>query len=400
MRISYSAIETFKKCPQKYKFKEIDRLKEPPSLDAMFGAAIHDALQYFHSQKQLLSAQAGPALENLLSYFSEKWSEKKEKLADRNLPDFQLQLIKQDAKNLLTNYYNDNKDKQLHIVALESKFEVPIKHGDDFHILTGKIDRIDRLKDGSFEIIDYKTGRQLPSQDTVNENLQLAIYHLGLIAKWPEFESRNIKSTLYFLKHREKISAEKKTEDLTNTKDKLVKTIEEIQNSKFNPIASPLCDFCGFKDTCPMWKHKTAVNNEQITVNENQIQQAITEFFELKDTISKNEKRLDELKSQINAFCDQNNLEQVFGDNGSIMRQLQQRYEYEPQKIQEILEPLGKWQEIMAVDSAKLKELQKSLPLHIRNSIQGSKILASEFKKFLAKKKKGSAGEVDNSDSI
>lgn len=379
MRISYSAIETFKKCPQKYKFKEIDKLKEPPGLDAILGATIHDALQYFHGQKQL------PTLANLLSYFSEKWSERKEKLAERNLPDFQLQLIEQDAKNILTNYYNDNKDKTPHVVVLESKFEVPIQYAGDFHILTGKIDRIDRLEDGSFEIIDYKTGRQLPSQDSVNENLQLAIYHLGLIAKWPEFESRNIKSTLYFLKHREKISAQKNINDLTETKEKITKTIADIQNSKFNPVASPLCDFCGFKDICPMWKHQTTINKEQLTINKTEIQQIIAEYFSLKEKIGADEKRLDELKDQINIFCDSEGIEQVFGDNGSIMRQHQQRYEFDPVKIKEILEPLGKWQEVLAVDSTNLKTLEKSLPAHIRNAIKDSKVLASEFKKFVCK---------------
>lgn len=392
MRISYSAIEVFKKCPQKYKFKEIDRIKEPSSIDAMFGAAIHDALQYFHSQKQL------PSLESLMEYFLEEWEERKEKMKEKNIPDFQWQLTGQEAKNILTNYYNDSKDKNCHVVALESKFEVPIEYNGDFHILTGKIDRIDRLEDGSFEIIDYKTSRQLPSQETINENLQLSIYHLGLIEKWPEFKSRDIKLTLYFLKHREKISSKKDDRNLTETKEKLIKTISEIQNSKFSPTASGLCDFCGYKNICPMWKHKTSTDEQdQIDISTTDIKSIISEFVDTKSQISDHEKRLDELKDIINSYCDQQGLEQVFNNDGiSIMRQLQQRHEYDVDKIKTILEPLNKWHEVIAIDSKKLQTIQKSLPIHIRNALKDSKVFASEFKKFLVKKNKSQEQEEDS----
>lgn len=383
MKVSYSALDLFDKCPQKYKLKVIDNIKEAPSVDAIFGACIHDVLQYFYSQKQ------SPTLEELLSYFSEKWVERKEKLKEKNIPDMQFQILETEAKNILTNFYKDNLDKVPHIISLESKFEVPIEHNGDYHLLTGRIDRIDRLEDGSFEIIDYKTGKKLPSQDSVDEDLQLSLYHLGLTSKWPEFANRNIKLSLYFLKHREKISTKRNEAHLAKTKEKLINKMGEIQNSKFPPIASALCDYCGYKNICPMWKHKLTVGDEHLTINENQIKQTILEYFQLKDSISQNEKHLDELKDMINNFCDQEGIEQIFGDSGSIMRQLQQRYEYEPGRIKEILEPLGKWQEIISVDSAKLKELQKSLPLHIRNAIKDSKTLSSEFKKIICKKKAG-----------
>ncbi|KKP98341.1 MAG: hypothetical protein US71_C0007G0029 [Parcubacteria group bacterium GW2011_GWD2_38_12] len=379
MRISYSALEAFKKCPQKYKFKELDKIKEPPSLSAVFGAAVHGALQYFHSQKTL------PSSKELMDYFSINWLERKEKLKERNLPDSEFNFMENEAKNILLDYHNDNSEETPHILSLESKFEASLKSSDDFHILTGKIDRIDRQEDGSFEIVDYKTSKKMPSQSDIDDDLQLSLYHLGFSEKWPEFKTRPIKLSLYFLRHREKISTQKNEIHINATKEKLIKSIKEIQNSKFHPVASPLCDFCGYKNICPMWKHKIAINNQQSAVSQKEIKQTIAEFFELKEKISQNEERLDELKAAINAFCDNEGVEQVFGDFGSIMRQLQQRYEYEPHKIKEILEPLGKWDEIMAVDSAKLKELQKSLPPHIRNAIKDSKIPSSEFKKLIYK---------------
>jgi hypothetical protein len=45
-------------------------------------------------------------------------------------------------------------------------------------VITGSIDRIDRLPSGGIEIVDYKTGR-VSSQKGVDESLQLSIYALA-----------------------------------------------------------------------------------------------------------------------------------------------------------------------------------------------------------------------------
>ena len=45
-------------------------------------------------------------------------------------------------------------------------------------IVSGSIDRIDRLPSGGIEVIDYKTGR-VSSQKGVDESLQLSIYALA-----------------------------------------------------------------------------------------------------------------------------------------------------------------------------------------------------------------------------
>jgi ATP-dependent helicase/nuclease subunit B len=51
----------------------------------------------------------------------------------------------------------------------------------------GRVDRIDRLPDGSLAIIDYKTG-QPPSQKTVREGFALQLGLLGLIGRAGGFE--------------------------------------------------------------------------------------------------------------------------------------------------------------------------------------------------------------------
>jgi ATP-dependent helicase/nuclease subunit B len=54
-------------------------------------------------------------------------------------------------------------------------------------MVQGRVDRIDRLADGSLAIIDYKTG-QPPSQKTVDAGFALQLGLLGLIGRAGGFE--------------------------------------------------------------------------------------------------------------------------------------------------------------------------------------------------------------------
>ncbi len=51
------------------------------------------------------------------------------------------------------------------------------------HLLRGRVDRVDRHPDGSYELIDYKTGRaRTPSQ--LKDDIQLSLYQIGARESW------------------------------------------------------------------------------------------------------------------------------------------------------------------------------------------------------------------------
>jgi len=45
LRLSPSAVSEYENCPQLYKYRKIDKLPEPPSLDAERGTLVHTILQ-------------------------------------------------------------------------------------------------------------------------------------------------------------------------------------------------------------------------------------------------------------------------------------------------------------------------------------------------------------------
>ena len=68
MRTSYSAIETYLQCPQKYKFQAIDKIRAPKSREAIFGTLVHSSLKFMFQKDPLF-----PTLEEVIAYFRTHW---------------------------------------------------------------------------------------------------------------------------------------------------------------------------------------------------------------------------------------------------------------------------------------------------------------------------------------
>ena len=65
----------------------------------------------------------------------------------------------------------------------------------------------------------------------------------------------------------------------------------------------------------------------------------------------------------------------------------QKRFTYDAKKLREILEPLGKWDEILTVNIAKFKKVVDLLPYDTRKQIDEIKTLEKEFKMMKISKK-------------
>lgn len=376
MRTSYSSLQTYKQCPQKYKFAEIDRVPAKKSAEAIFGTHIHKALQRMFAKDPLF-----PTIDELINYYHAEWPAREKFGWDENTE----RIYKEEGIKIIKNFYTKNAPWNFSVVDLESHFEVliPDEKTGVLHILAGKIDRIDKIGENEFEVIDYKTAKRLPSQDAVKNDLQLSIYSLGLQKRWPHLKPENIKVSLYFVKHNEKLSTIKTNEEIRETTTDVLATIGEIEeklttSARFEPIPSPLCDWCSYKKICPAWRHLYQ-RQEAGDKKQDEMDIVLKEFLELKKEEKKNKKLIAELQSQICAYMENDGLDRVFGDEGYVSRLMQTRSQYDFEKIREILEPLGLWQEILDADEKKLKELMRKLPEEVRQKIAEFGIRKKEF---------------------
>ena len=110
------------------------------------------------------------------------------------------------------------------------------------------IDRIDKLADGSLEIIDYKTGKTKTKKDIKFEDKrQLILYQLFI----EEFLGVKVGAlSYYYLESGEKFTFTATEKDITKLQLEIREEIAAIKKRNFAPTPSMMCAFCDFNSIC------------------------------------------------------------------------------------------------------------------------------------------------------
>src|SRR3954470_23466005 len=166
LMLSASDIDTYRLCPLKYKFARVFRIPQEPTINQRFGIVMHQVLERFHTE-------GGGSLERLRELFEISW-----RRSGFGESDDELQ-FRERAVEALERYWRLNHDSQAEPVWFERSFAFKIGP----HLLRGRVDRVDRPPDGSFELIDYKTGKA-KTQDELREDVQLSVYQMGARESW------------------------------------------------------------------------------------------------------------------------------------------------------------------------------------------------------------------------
>ena len=139
------------------------------------------------------------------------------------------------------------------VLHTEQEFEIEISGTK----IRGRIDRMDRLADGSVRVIDYKTGKP-KSQKDADESLQLSIYALAASQKWGYNAStlalQNLADGSLSVTHRNGAQ-------LAKASDKVTAAAEDIAAGKFEPKRGFHCSWCGFRSLCPATEKNLVVWN-------------------------------------------------------------------------------------------------------------------------------------------
>jgi hypothetical protein len=98
--------------------------------------------------------------------------------------------------------------------------------------------------------------------------------------------------------------------------------------------------------------------------------------------------RLMKIQEDIVTYMGQEGVERVFGQNGLIARSLRITYKYDEEKIQALLEPLGKWQEVLKLDKTALKNIADLLPANVKKEIEKAKVEDKTTSSLVVKKGK------------
>lgn len=361
MRLSYSSLDTYQTCSLKYKYREIDKLPEEKSKEAVFGTLIHATMKFIHEP-----ALIPPTVEHAIDHFGKHW---KGELYENPLEE---RAAFVQGVEMIQRYYEANRIAETNPIALESRFSIEIgTEATGKHIIAGIIDRIDRTDDG-YEIIDYKTTKKMPSQDKIDTDLQLSIYLRAFLDRYPKEWERldQITVSLYFLKHGVKLSSTRTKEQLMALDSTFLDVIQSIEAGHFTPKLSPLCDWCSFQKICPLWKHKFRTEPKE-SIESSDAEKTIEEFLNLRSEIANTKKRLAELQEKIMAYMEQEGAERLFGSTGVIGKTVRTSYSYDETKLRALLSPLGAWDNVVKVDGVALKSVLAAMPESVRKEAEG-----------------------------
>ncbi|MCB9798111.1 ATP-dependent helicase [Candidatus Nomurabacteria bacterium] len=256
---SFSQIKAYETCPYQYKLMHVLKIPTKGSASFSFGSSMHNTLHAFYKQiQQLNSAQQAslfgplvqsssdgevqvPGFRELLDMYEKNW------ISDWYKSPSQREGYYQKGKEILKTFYESQQGQWDIPVGLESWFKIQV--GD--HLLHGRIDRLDKLDDGSLEIIDYKTGKT-KEKLAWDDKEQLLIYQIAA-QTLPEFrnEGQVSKLTFYYLNDNVKTSFIGEEKDLEKLKTKLSGVLDAIGTRDFTPKPGPFtCGYCDYKEIC------------------------------------------------------------------------------------------------------------------------------------------------------
>ena len=231
--ITFSALDTYDKCPLKFKYSFIYKIPRKPTINMRVGSLLHRVLEHFHKNYTRKEA----SVEDLLRLLEEAW-----KMA--RLPDsIQWRQFKGKAITGLTDYYDDFKLDSNKPEYFERPFTLKVEK----HRVKGRVDRVDITETGGYELIDYKTGRTRTQRD-VDRDLQLSVYSLGAIEAW---DIKPEKASYYFLIENKRLSISHRDEQLEEAREKTLELAEGILAENFEPKPDyQNCRYCDYQILC------------------------------------------------------------------------------------------------------------------------------------------------------
>src|SRR6185503_16925692 len=190
------------------------RIPQEPTIHQRFGIVLHQVLERFHQQSDR-------SLDALMELFHASW--RRSGFGDT---DDELQ-FRERAIAALESYWQRDRESDSEAVWFERNFTFRIGP----HLLRGRVDRVDRHPDGSYELIDYKTGRaRRPSE--LKDDIQLSLYQIGARESWRLESSRQ---SYYYLLDDEKVPLQPSEEDVQRIEETATEVAEGILSQQFEP---------------------------------------------------------------------------------------------------------------------------------------------------------------------
>ncbi|HYB26565.1 MAG TPA: ATP-dependent DNA helicase [Solirubrobacteraceae bacterium] len=235
--LSASDIDTYRTCPLKYKFARVFRIPQEPTIHQRFGIVVHQVLERFH----VGSGDGGVSgsLAEMLGLLDAAWrrggfgeSEEERQLRGK-------------AAFALSRYHDRFQSSEAEPMWFERAFSFKLGP----HLLRGRVDRVDRLPGGEYELIDYKTGRPKSAAQLVDD-VQLSLYAVGAREAWSLDASQQ---AYYYVLDDQKVAVPADRGDRFEwIQEVAMEVADGILSQGFEPTPSfAACSVCDYRLVCP-----------------------------------------------------------------------------------------------------------------------------------------------------
>jgi DNA helicase-2/ATP-dependent DNA helicase PcrA len=229
--LSASDIDTYRTCPLKYKFARVFRIPQEPTLNQRFGIAVHQVLERFHVGDE------PQTVEGMLGLLDSAW-----RRGGFGGSEQEIQL-RGKATDALTRYCERFAAEESQPMYFERSFSFQLGP----HVLRGRVDRVDRLPEGGWELIDYKTGPP-KTLAQLEQDVQLSLYAVAACEAWELDEARG---AYYYVLDDAKVPVPAAA-GRDWIEEVATEVAEGILSQGFEPTPSyAACAMCDYRLVCP-----------------------------------------------------------------------------------------------------------------------------------------------------
>lgn len=245
--VTPAKLDSFDSCPRKYRYVYVDRpapSRGAPWAHTGIGSAVHAALRAIWDLPP-----ARRSVQAVLTDLRAMWPAAGFRDAEQSRRALAI------MSEQIASYVEEQVDLNGQPRGIERTVGAP--YGD--LAISGRIDRVDELDDGSLVVIDYKTGRAVPTEHEARASMQLAVY---AVAVERTFRARCARVELHHVptgivagaqitpatRERQMRRAAATADDIDRAKDRLAGGADP--NEAYPARVSPACGHCDFWAHC------------------------------------------------------------------------------------------------------------------------------------------------------
>ncbi len=234
LALSASDIQTYRSCPLRYKFARVLRIPVEQTVSQRFGIVVHQVLERYHSE-------GASSVEEMLELLDGCW--RRAGLGE----DREDAALREKARDSLLRYHARLAEHAAEPVWFERPFDFRLGP----HHLRGRVDRVDRVREGgadAYELIDYKTSRAKTAEE-LTDDVQLSLYALAAREAWQLECSRQ---AYYYVLDDVKVAVPQDAAGVSAVEEIVLMAGEGILAQAFEPTPSPAaCRLCDYRIVCP-----------------------------------------------------------------------------------------------------------------------------------------------------